>query len=81
MNQQQIYFDSVRFWGRMGVKKTENRIALAMCDVLNAFKERTCKSFQEPHYIEIGKELIKELQSKKYDNNRGKVGWLEEFDF
>lgn len=81
MTQNELYYDCVKFWGRMGVKKEDNLIALAMYDVMNAFKEKTFEQFRTPTYIDKGKELIKELQNIKYDNNRGIDGWLNNYEF
>lgn len=81
MTQNELYYDCVKFWERMGVKKEDNMIALSMCDVMNAFKEKTFEQFRTPTYIDKGRELIKELQNTKYDNNRGMDGWLNNYEF
>ena len=81
MTQNELYYDCVKFWGRMGVKKEDNIIALAMCDVMNAFKEETSEQFRIPTYIDKGKELVKDLQNMKYDNSRGVDGLLNNYEF
>lgn len=74
--QQTLYIDCVNFWMRMGIKKEDNLIALSSLDVLNAFKEATLECYKTPYYINKARALVEELSKPKYDNNRGRNGWL-----
>lgn len=60
----------------MGIKKDDHLIALSSLDVLNAFKDATLECYRTPYYINLAKALVKELSNPKYDNNRGRNGWL-----
>lgn len=79
--QLKLYEDCIAFWQRMGVKKEDNLMALACLDVYNAYKEQSNGCYKEPFYIEKGKELVKELRDTKYDKNRGRIGWLNNYNF
>ena len=79
--QLKLYEDCIAFWQRMGIKREDNLIALASLDVYNAYKEQSNECYKEPFYIEKGKELTKELRDTKYDKNRGRIGWLNNYNF
>lgn len=79
--QLKLYEDCILFWQRMGIKREDNLIALASLDVYNAYQEQSNECYKEPFYIEKGKELVKELRDTKYDKNRGRIGWLNNYNF
>lgn len=72
-----LYEGCVAFWQRMGVEKEDNLIALACMDVLNAFQDKTQPSYKIPYYIERGKALVEEMKKPKYNENRGRNGFLK----
>lgn len=81
LKQLKIYTDCVAFWQSMGIKREDNLIALATLDLLNAFGDNCLESYKVPYYIERGKALVAELSSSRYDVNRGRAGWLNEYRF
>lgn len=72
-----LYEGSVAFWQRMGVEKEDNLIALACLDVLNAFQDETLRSYKMPYYIKRGRALVEEMKKPKYNENRGRNGFLK----
>lgn len=72
-----LYEDCIAFWQRMGVKKEDNLIALACLDVLNTYKDKTLSTYTTPYYIERGKALVEEIKKPKYNENRGRNGFLK----
>lgn len=72
-----LYECSVAFWQRMGVEKEDNLIALACLDVLNAFQDKTLRSYKMPYYIKRGRVLVEEIKNPKYNKNRGHDGFLK----
>lgn len=73
MEQNQIYYDSITFWARMGVQNEDNLIALATIDVLNIYKDGARVI---PYYVELGNRLLAKIASPIYEN-RGKDGFLD----
>lgn len=76
-----LYEECVAFWQRMGVEKEDNLIALACLDVLNAFQDNTLPSYKIPYYIERGRALVEEINNPKYNENRGREGFLKDGGF
>lgn len=72
-----LYEECIAFWQRMGVEKEDNLIALACLDVLNAFQDETLWSYKMPYYIKRGRALVEEMKKPKYNENRGRNGFLK----
>ena len=81
LKQLKVYTDCVAFWQSMGIKREDNLIALATIDLLSAFGDNCLESYKVPYYIARGKALVVELASPRYDVNRGRAGWLNEYGF
>lgn len=71
-----LYKECIAFWQRMGMQKEDNIMAMSMLDVVNS-NVAGCAAYNIEYYIERAKNLVRKLNQKEFDLNRGKNGWLK----
>ena len=83
VNLNQFYHQCVEFWKRMGVRQEDNLIALALLDIKCSFREDVCEEHLRQaewftYYHEVADKAIDEINKDKYNERRGKNGFLSE---
>ena len=73
-----LFYDCCGFWGRMGVKKEDNIIAFALADLIITCKKDFMLDKWNSHYKEIFHKCYEEAMKPKYNENRGRSGFLNE---
>lgn len=78
MKVEKLFQDCCEFWQRMGVKKEDNIIALAIADVCCALSKTYMEREWKMHYEKVFLNAIDEMKKPIYNLNRGKMGFLKE---
>lgn len=73
-----LFYDCCGFWQRMGVKKEDNVIAFALADLIVVCKKDFMIDAWEDYYKEIFHKCHEEAIKPKYNENRGRNGFLGE---
>lgn len=78
-----FYNDCVDFWKRMGVKRDDNLIALGLLDIKCSFPESVCEDYLiqsgwYDYFSEVADKALAEIKKERYNEHRGKNGFLSE---
>lgn len=71
-----IYQDCIQFWMRMGVRKEDNLIALALADVNNLCGVPYEQEIWDAYYRERFEKVRTVIMQSQFDENRGRDGFL-----
>lgn len=83
INLSAFYNDCVDFWKRMGVKRDDNLIALGLLDIKCSFPESVCEDYLiqsgwYDYFSEVADKALTEIKKERYNEHRGKNGFLSE---
>ena len=83
INLSAFYNDCVDFWKRMGVKRDDNLIALGLLDIKCSFPESVCEDYLiqsgwYDYFSEVADKALAEIKKERYNEHRGKNGFLSE---
>lgn len=71
-----LYQDCIQFWMRMGVKKEDNLMALALADINLVYKVKYEKEIWDAYYHERYEKVSAIIRRPEFNENRGQIGFL-----
>ena len=71
-----IYTDCIDFWMRMGVRKEDNLMALALADLNILTGVEYEREIWEAYYCERFEQVRKVIMQPQFNENRGREGFL-----
>lgn len=71
-----VYQDCIQFWMRMGVKKEDNLMALALADINLVCGAEYEKEIWDAYYHERFNRISAYIKQPEFNENRGQKGFL-----
>lgn len=71
-----LYYDNCKFWERMGIKKEDNIVAMALADMILLCKKKFMMYEWETYYKDVYEKCREEIMKPVYNAERGLNGFL-----